>query len=127
MKVFTHTPPRDFVVGANASITIRDCAHVALEPDEQVTFTTPAGGEYDVVRKSWGFYATPSLNSRLPRFKLRPALIRNNATRNFFVLLVEEGRESDFETYLADENLARICWLNDNATLEQIETLFSST
>ena len=58
-----------------------DCGRIALAPDEQVTFTTEAGGEYDVTRKSWGFYATPSINGRLKTFGLRAALVRNVAGR----------------------------------------------
>jgi hypothetical protein len=45
-----------------------------LEPDEQVTLTTRRR-QYDVAPKEWGFYAAPSLNGRLPQFKLQAVLI----------------------------------------------------
>lgn len=97
-------PPREFSVGRGKPITIRDCARIELAPDEQVTFVTPDGGEYDVTRKAWGFYATPSLNGRLPRFGLRARLVKNPEGR-FFIVLVEEGREAEFDRYARDEDL----------------------
>jgi hypothetical protein len=92
-----------------------------LEPDEQITFVTPAGAEYDVARKDWGFYATPSLNGRLTQFGLRAVLVKNRATRRFFVLLVESGAETRFERYCAAENLAALVWLDSSAALEDLE------
>src|SRR5438105_15753607 len=77
VKQAINDPPRAFQVGRTEKIWIRDCAHISLEPDEQVTFLTGEGAEYDVARKDWGFYATPSLNSRLARFGLRGVLVRN--------------------------------------------------
>jgi len=107
MKLTLVDPPRQFTVGRHAPITLKDCAHVELEPDEQVTFTTPAGGEYDVTRKSWGFYATPSLNGRLQRFGLTATLVKN-LEGYYFVLLVEQGKESDFARYVEAEELTVI-------------------
>ena len=91
-------PPRRFTVGRGDKVELSDCARVDLAADEQVTFVTDSGGEYDVVRKSWGFYATPSLNDRLPRHGFRAALVRDAAGKRF-MLLVERGREEDFERY----------------------------
>ena len=76
MKFTPIDPPRRFQVsGRGVTLMLSDCGRVALEPGEQVTFTTAAGGEYDVARKDWGFYATPSTNSRLKSFGLRAALV----------------------------------------------------
>lgn len=111
MKIDHKTPPRRFTVGRARDIEIADCAAIALAPDEQVTFTTPAGGEYDVARKSWGFYATPSLNGRLPAHGLRPALCAN-AAGQCYLLLVETGAEADFQAYLAAEAMRVVLWLD---------------
>lgn len=121
MKVVPKTPPRKFRVGVRAQIEIRDCGTIELASDEQVTFTTPAGAEYDLARKDWGFYATPSLNGRLIQFGLRGVLIKNRGTGRFFVLLVERGREASFENYCAVENLKVISWLDNDAQLTLIE------
>jgi SAM-dependent methyltransferase len=99
---------------------MKDCGRVELEADEQVTFTTPEGGEYDVARKAWGFYATPSLNARLPSFGLRAAMSRNPEGR-YFIFLVEKGKEQDFTRYLALERNVLISWLDNARDLERIE------
>jgi hypothetical protein len=116
VKIVRQDPPRRFRVGADGHVELSDCGRIELAPDEQVTFTTEAGGEYDVARKSWGFYATPSLNGRLPRFGLRPALVKG-LEEKFFVMLVERDQESAFRAYLAAEGLALIRWLDDEQFL----------
>ena len=123
MKVVQAVPPREFNAGSEARpVLMRDCGRVALEADEQVTFVTGAGGEYDVARKEWGFYATPSLNGRLGRFGLRPALVRNPAGR-CFIFLQESGKEAAFDAYLSGESLEVLAWLDDEAVLAAIAGL----
>ncbi|MSO88398.1 MAG: hypothetical protein EXQ89_00205 [Rhodospirillaceae bacterium] len=117
MKLAPIEPPREFRVGRERDITLRHVADVALAADEIVTFTTASGTEYDVVRKSWGYYATPSLNSRLTRFRLRPVLTLNRSTGHRFVMLVEIGKETDFLAYIEKESIAILGWL-DQATPE---------
>lgn len=102
--------PRDrrFVA---AGVELRHVADIALEADEQVTFTTPDGGELDVVRKDWGFYATSSLNRRLPAHGLRPVLVEGGDGRRW-LLLVQRGHETAFETYRAEQKLEVVTWLD---------------
>lgn len=114
-------PPRLFTVGAGKEIEIRDCGRVRLEPDEQITFVTQSGTEFDLARKDWGYYATPSLNGRLTSFGLRGVLIKNRDTLRYFVLLVENGKEELFENYCQIENLAVISWLDSDEALQQLE------
>jgi hypothetical protein len=112
-------PPRRFPTGIRGEVEISDCGRLQLEPDEQVTLTTPGGGEYDVARKSWGFYATPSLNARLEGFGLRGVLVRNTQQR-YFVLLVERGHEDEFEAYRASEQLDLITWMDTQDALDRL-------
>lgn len=100
-------------MGINQKITLKDCGSIHLEPNEQITFATAGGHEYDVVRKTWGFYATPSLNGRLEKFNLRAVLVKNRADF-FFLLLVEKGKEPEFQKYTDSEHLSIVCWM-DNA------------
>lgn len=109
-------PARSFTVGRSA-IEIRDCAHIALAPDEQITLLTDNNAEYDVVRKSWGFYATPSINGRLKKFGLKAALIKGEDGK-FFVFLVEADKEDELNRYLSDEHLHVACWLDDKGLLD---------
>lgn len=120
MKFKPIDPPRCFTVGSASPVTIKDCARIELEPDEQVTFVTPSGAEYDVARKDWGFYATPSLNQRLPGFGLR-ALLAKNRDGRFCLMLVERGREPAMEAYFAEQGMSVACWLDSDQALAELE------
>ena len=126
LKFVPRQPPRAFQVGPQGQITILDHGRIELEPNEQVTFTLPHGAEYDVTRKEWGFYATPSLNGRLEQFGLRGVLIKNRGTGRFFVLLVEKGKEAGFEDYCRAENLVAVAWLDSKEALESLERRMGS-
>jgi hypothetical protein len=102
-------PPRTFTVG-EPPLDLRHVADVQLDADEQVTFRSESGTELDVVRKSWGYYGTPSLNRRLPSHGLRPALAMSHGS--MFLLLVEAGRERDFADYLVTQGMELVCWLD---------------
>ncbi|MBI4343023.1 MAG: hypothetical protein HY599_06620 [Candidatus Omnitrophica bacterium] len=119
MQLTPVDPPRVFDVGCLVKIQLKDCGRVALEADEQVTFVTETGGEFDVVRKSWGFYATPSLNQRLPRFGLRAVLVKSPDGK-YYVWLVERGKEPDFQRYLEAERQAVVSWLDTDQALERL-------
>lgn len=111
MEIDRIEPARRFTAGRNR-VELRHVADVRLEHDEIVTFRTEDGGEYDVARKSWGFYATPSVNSRLPAQGLRAALVEGEDGKRF-VLLKEDGRDAEFERYLAEEGMRVRTWLDD--------------
>jgi hypothetical protein len=121
MRFDAKHPPRTFVVGNAGPITMSDCGTVTLEPDEQITFVTETGAEYDIARKDWGFYATPSVNGRLTQFGLRAVLIQNRGTDRYFILLVERGREMSFETYLEVENLRVVHWLDSDESCSALD------
>lgn len=120
MKFDPVEPPREFEVGYGERIFLKDCAQVRLEENEQVTFHSPDGAEYDVVRKSWGFYATPSMNGRLLRFGLRTVLVKNRIEQ-YFLLLVERGHEDEFQKYLDVEALHIVAWLDSTEELARLE------
>ena len=125
MKFDQKMPPREFVAGYENKVSIHDCGTMHLAANEQVTFLTEQKGEFDVARKSWGFYATPSMNGRLVKFGLRSMLARNRDDR-YFVLLVEKGKEEEFYAYAKAEPLTLICWLDETENLKRIESLFGS-
>jgi hypothetical protein len=110
VRVDRRDPPREFEIG---EVTLRHCADVELEPDEQITLVTGSGTEYDIVRKSWGYYATPSTNRRLAEHGLRAALAANLDGR-VALLLVERGHENEFEAYLSAERMRVVAWLDDD-------------
>ena len=122
MELTANQPPRRFRPDPASPVELEDGGRLRLEPDEQITLCTGAGAEYDVVRKAWGFYAMPSLNGRLRRSGLRPALVKN-AGRKYFVLLVEAGGAAAFELYLETERLDLVAWLDDEEALAALEAL----
>lgn len=112
MNVDRLDPPRTFDVGITG-ITLAHCADVRLDPDEMVTFLGPEGREYDVTRKSWGYYATPSLAGRLIANGFRAALVRNVDTRQCFVVLVDTERVEEWRDYNRVERQEVVLWLDD--------------
>lgn len=128
MQFKQNDPPRLFTVGTGAlKFDMADCGAVHLANDEQVTFVTPDGAQYDVAAKDWGFYATPSLNGRLSGFGLRGVLIRNRKTGRYFVLLVRAGHEAEFEAYLAQETCAVVSWLDSSEALDRLAAAAGAT
>jgi 2-polyprenyl-3-methyl-5-hydroxy-6-metoxy-1,4-benzoquinol methylase len=121
MNFLITDPPRIFSVGKNGEIKLSDCGKLNLNYNEQVTFVTDSNTEYDVARKDWGYYATPS-SARLSSFNLRTVLIRNFNTGRVFVLLVEKTKMPEFEKYLKDEDLEIITWLDDDFYLNGVHT-----
>ena len=116
----SNKPPRLFKVGLKKDITIKDFGTINLEPDEQVTFLTNEDAEYDVVRKSWGFYATPSTNKRLKNFGLRTALVKNKMN-HYYIMIVEKGYEDDFNKYLDEESNEVVTWLDGDINLKELK------
>ena len=119
MKTDIINPARKFFAGEDRQIEISHCANITLEPDEQVTFLTKSGNQYDVAYKSWGYYATPSTNGRLQMHNLRTALVINSS-RQLYVMLCEVGQESLFHRYLEQESQQLLVWLD---TEERVEFL----
>ncbi len=122
MKIEEKKPPRVYEAGFEDKETISDCGNITLAPDEQVTFLTESGGEYDVTRKSWGFYASPSTNGRLARFGLRAVLAGNRLGR-CFVLLVEKGHEDEFQKYIVKEKMYIISWLDNDECISKLQNM----
>ena len=125
MKIDSKTAPRKFPVGI-AEIQLSHVADIDLAPEEMVTFLTTDHREYDVCRKSWGYYATPSLGGRLRTFGWRAAVMRNIDTRHCFVVLVQEGMEDDWKAYMISERQELVMWIDDFETLSRMPAAASS-
>ena len=124
MKFNVNKPPRKFQVsGAGISLMLSDCGSIELSPDEQVTFLTNNGAEYDVTRKNWGFYATPSINGRLKSFGLRGALVVSKFGK-IFLMLVESDKEEEFFSYVKSDFQQFLCWLDDDEQIKKITALY---
>ena len=93
MKSYLKKNPREFQVGNTSKFNMKDFGTIFLNDNEQITFKNKKGMEYDVAKKNWGYYATPSLNSRLKNFGFRTLLIKNKKTKRFFIFLLEKGKK----------------------------------
>lgn len=111
MEIRPIRPARKFAVGIR-DITLSHVANVELETDEQVTFVNEEGQEYDIVRKNWGYYATPSLGGRLKKNGLRAGLTRNIQSGALFVVLVDEDFEEEWAVYCENEGQELVAWLD---------------
>ena len=119
MKINERKPPRIFTAGPAHSVSIKHAADIQLESNEQVTFLTESGTEFDVVKKEWGYYATPSMNTRLREHGLRAALVSNQHAQ-LYLLLVEFGCESEFLAYLSSEKHRLLIWLDSDSNVNKI-------
>ncbi len=113
MKLELKDPPRIFDVGVDGGIKIKDMGDVHLAPNEQLTFVTDAGANFDFVRKNWGFYATPSINGRLVQEGFKTALVENEGGR-IYVMVIEEIMMLHFEEYCRIEGQKILRWLNEH-------------
>lgn len=127
MEFEPKSPPRRYQVGHDVISEIADCGTMTLAADEQITFKTDSGGEHDVTRKAFGFYATQSLNGRLSDHGLRGVLLRSEVTGRYFVLLVERGREEAFFAYAKQERMEIVSWLDTTEALDRIRSSLKSS
>jgi len=124
MKIDKDGLPRTFRVSANGEVTITHSADVYLEHDEQITLRTDSGTEFDIARKSFGYYASPSLNNRLVNFNLRAAIVRGRQSGRAYILMCETGKEEEMQKYCDWDDLRIICWISSDADLDKIESAF---
>ena len=110
MKVSPQSPPRTFSV---KGVDVCHVADIELAPDELITFKTESGAEYDVARKEWGYYATPSINGRLADMGFRTALVSNPEGR-LYILLVEPSKMAAFDAYCAEQGISIVKWLDED-------------
>ena len=103
---------RIFNVGKKLNIKIKDIGKIYLSKNEQLTFVTDNSNEYDFCRKDWGFYATPSVNSRLKREGFKTAVVKNQLNQ-IYIMVVEKKKISKFNNYCKNEKQKIIKWIDE--------------
>ena len=111
MKIKSVLPVRQFVVGIKKNIKIKETTLLKLKNDEQIVFNCFHPKKYDFVKKNWGYYATPSINSRLKNQGFKTALIQNRKKRTYLVV-IDKKKISEFKKYCKQENLQVYLWLD---------------
>ena len=112
MDFIKNNPSRKFKVGLKKIVELSDVGKIKLLTDEIITFITESGKEYDLGRKSWGFYATPSINSRLKKEGFKTALVKNTQNR-YYIMLVEKEKVDEFFSYIYEDQQEVIEWLDE--------------
>ena len=112
MKFDLNHLPRIYTTGKDNLVKIADCGQILLEPNEQVTFVTENGKKHDFTAKSWGYYATPSINGRLRDQGFKTAMVKNTYGK-FYIMVVDKEKLENFETYLEEEASTIIEWLDE--------------
>ncbi len=112
MKLYKNKNPRKFIVGHKHKLTISHVASLKLKSNEQITFIDSNNNEYDIVKKSWGFYATPSVNDRLKRNKYKTAIVKNKKNQ-IYVMIVKINYLTKFKQYLKKHENKLMYWLDE--------------
>ena len=99
---------RIFKVGNN--IKLNNVADIYLKSNELITLKDKKK-EFDITKKSWGYYATPSIDKRLNKNGYLTAIIKNKNTKNIFVVLVDKNKKKLFLKYIKKENIKVLKWL----------------
>ena len=103
---------RKFKPSKNSNLILKDCGEIVLENNELVTFVSKKklNETYDVTKKNWGYYATPSINKRLLKNNFFAYIVQNRETKNFFIMIVNSTKSKSFLKYIKKENLVLIPW-----------------
>ena len=103
---------RKFKPSKYSEVALKDCGKIILNHNEQVTFSDKykINNDYDVTKKDWGYYATPSINSRLKKNNFLSYIVINKSTKFFYIMLVHKNKKHIFLKYLKKENLKIISW-----------------
>ena len=110
MKVLKRKNPRKFLVSKKNNIFLKDVGKVYLNDNENLTIISKNNKNYDICKKNWGYYATPSINKRLKNEGFKTALVKTN--KKYFVLIVDESKMKLFKTYCKIEDYKIVKWLN---------------
>ena len=110
MELFRNNPPRKFSV---KDLEFQDCGKVKLNENELISLITDSKKELDITKKSWGFYATPSMNARLKNEGFKTALVKSTVGR-VYIMVVDSEKIQEFLDYLQKDHQVVIEWLDEH-------------
>ena len=112
MKIKLNDKPRIFYPKKDKKIMIKDMGEIELMTNELITFVKPNGKRHDFVSKKWGFYSTPSINSRLKNEGFKTALVKNSKDQ-VYIMTVDKNELDSFEKYCKMEKQEVLEWLDE--------------
>ena len=83
---------------------------VFINVNEQITLKR-RNIEYDIARKNWGFYVTPSFQNRLKKFGLEVILV--NSKKDYHICIVETKKKKRFKNFLKNNHYLKIANLTN--------------
>jgi len=110
MKIKINKKARKFTVGIKKT-TLKNFGKIYLNNNEQITFIKKKS-EFDIVKKNWGYYATPSVNKRLKKFNFRTFLTKNSF-KSIFIMIVHKEKIKEFKKYLNEDKIKIIKEITD--------------
>ncbi len=128
MKINLYDKPRFFHI-KDGDVTICDLGKINLDVDELVSFQTASGNDCDFVAKTWGFYPTSSVNSRLKNEGFKTALVRDENNK-LQINVVELEKIDLYKKYLNSHIKSKkiLCWLDEltASQMDEIEKIIQS-
>ena len=79
---------RKFKPSKETGIIITEKAQIHLKHNEQITLIDKNSNQYDIVKKSWGYYSTPSINKRFKRNNYEVCIVKNIKNKTIFLFSV---------------------------------------
>lgn len=90
---------------------------INLKPDQQITLIN-GKSEYDIAKKNWGFYVTPSIQKRLKMFNLEVYLI--SKSKNYLLCLVKKNKKELFKSFLLKKKMKFIQNLSSTGKFKKL-------
>lgn len=87
---------------------IKNNLNISLNPDEQATFVIE-NSKFDVTKKDWGFYVSPSIQKRCINNRLKAAIIFQG--KNYYVVFVKKNKEKIFFSFVKKNKYNFLDWI----------------
>lgn len=91
---------RKFKPSKEFDIVINEKAKIYLQDNEQITLIDKFNNEYDIVKKPWGYYSTPSINKRLLKNNYHAYLVQNINNKTIFLFTVLKNKKEMMRKYI---------------------------
>ena len=93
-------------MGKKENIKIYEKAKIELNQNEQISFIDKNGCDiYEICKKTWGFYLSPSINKRLKNYNHKIYLTKDKFNK-VFIMAVSLNQIKKFKFYCKSENLS---------------------
>ena len=101
---------RKFKPSSKSRVIITEKAKIYMKHNEQITLIDINKNQYDIVKKSWGYYSTPSINKRLKNNNHKACIVKNIEKKTIFLFSVNIKKKNEFNKYLKKNKIKVIKW-----------------